>query len=44
VETVTPGAAFSDDLGRVRNNSSAPCTPPVMQGIAAADVSTGEFR
>jgi DNA mismatch repair protein MutS len=46
VETVTPGAAFSDDLlDGARNNFL--CAVHVLGdavGIAAADVSTGEFR
>ena len=46
VETVTPGAAFSDDiLDGARNNFL--CALQVsgdVAGIAAADLSTGEFR
>src|SRR5580765_856903 len=46
VETVTPGAAFSDDfLDGSRNNFlCALHTAGDAVGIAAADVSTGEFR
>jgi DNA mismatch repair protein MutS len=46
VETVTPGAAFSDDLldGTRNNFLCAIHTTPHSIGIAAADVSTGEFR
>lgn len=56
IETITPGAAFSDDLlDSARNNflcavvlraSAAPgARADAMQvGIAAADLSTGEFR
>ncbi len=46
VETVTPGAAFSDDLlDGVRNNFlCAVQTVGELVGIAAVDVSTGEFR
>jgi len=46
VETITPGAAFSDDLlDGTRNNFL--CALQVvgeLTGIAAVDVSTGEFR
>ncbi len=48
IETVTPGAAFSDDiLDGVRNNFL--CAVRISAGgdqvgIAAADVSTGEFK
>lgn len=47
VETITPGAAFSDDLlDSARNNFL--CAVLVVAsgevGIAAADLSTGEFR
>ena len=46
VETVTPGAAFSDDLldGARNNFLCAILATPHAIGIAAADVSTGEFR
>jgi len=46
VETVTPGAAFSDDLldGARNNFLCAVHTIGGSVGIAAADVSTGEFR
>jgi DNA mismatch repair protein MutS len=46
VETVTPGAAFSDDLldGARNNFLCAVHTAGDAVGIAAADVSTGEFR
>jgi len=46
VETVTPGAAFSDDLldGARNNFLCAVHTVGDTIGIAAADVSTGEFR
>jgi DNA mismatch repair ATPase MutS len=46
VETVTPGAAFSDDLldGARNNFLCAIHTTRSAIGIAAADVSTGEFR
>jgi DNA mismatch repair protein MutS len=46
VETVTPGAAFADDiLDGARNNFlCAVVTSSTTVGIAAADVSTGEFR
>ena len=46
VETVTPGAAFADDiLDGARNNFlCAVVTGSATIGIAAADVSTGEFR
>jgi DNA mismatch repair protein MutS len=46
VETITPGAAFADDLlDRARNNFlCAVHTTGEMTGIAAADLSTGEFR
>jgi DNA mismatch repair protein MutS len=46
VETVTPGAAFSDDLlDRQRNNFL--CSVVLRDGeagVAAVDISTGEFR
>jgi len=46
VETVTPGAAFSDDLlDGTRNNFLCAIHATASSiGIAAADVSTGEFR
>ena len=46
VETVTPGAAFADDLldGARNNFLCAVHTVAGTIGIAAADVSTGEFR
>jgi DNA mismatch repair protein MutS len=56
IETITPGAAFSDDLlDSARNNFlcavhlRVPTTPGGREsdarvGIAAADLSTGEFR
>ena len=46
VETVTPGAAFSDDLlDSVRNNFLCAVFDGAEEtGIAAADLSTGEFR
>jgi DNA mismatch repair protein MutS len=46
VETVTPGAAFSDDLleGTRNNFLCAVHSAGDTVGIAAADVSTGEFR
>jgi len=46
VETVTPGAAFSDDLldGARNNFLCALHADGDAIGIAAADVSTGEFR
>ena len=46
VETVTPGAAFADDLldGARNNFLCAVHTIGGSVGIAAADVSTGEFR
>ena len=50
VETVTPGAAFSDDLlDGARNNflcavHAAGVASDAPLGVAAADVSTGEFR
>ena len=46
VETVTPGAAFSDDLldGARNNFLCAVHSAGDSVGIAAADVSTGEFR
>jgi len=50
VETITPGAAFADDLlDRGRNNYLCAVTQGgsgerAMAGVAAADVSTGELR
>ena len=46
VETITPGAAFADDiLDGARNNFLCAVFPSgEVVGIAAADVSTGEFR
>jgi DNA mismatch repair protein MutS len=46
VETITPGAAFSDDLldGARNNYLCAVCVAPDAVGIAAADLSTGELR
>ena len=49
IETITPGAAFSDDLLQgARNNFlcalHAPLGDAGRSGIAAADLSTGEFR
>ncbi|MBX6330915.1 MAG: DNA mismatch repair protein MutS [Gemmatimonadaceae bacterium] len=46
VETITPGAAFADDLlDRARNNFlCAVHAAAGMVGIAAADISTGELR
>ena len=46
VETVTPGAAFSDDLldGNRNNFLCAVVEGGEETGIAAADLSTGEFR
>lgn len=54
IETITPGAAFSDDLlESARNNflcavvvrpSSSGRAAEARVGIAAADLSTGEFR
>ena len=46
VETVTPGAAFADDLldGARNNFLCAVHRDDFNVGIAAADVSTGEFR
>ena len=46
IETVTPGAAFSDDLLDVGRNNYL-CAIQVQGGelgIAAADLSTGELR
>ncbi|HXE61875.1 MAG TPA: DNA mismatch repair protein MutS, partial [Gemmatimonadaceae bacterium] len=46
VETITPGAAFSDDLldGARNNYLCAVFDVPLGVGIAAADLSTGELR
>jgi DNA mismatch repair protein MutS len=46
VETITPGAAFSDDLldGARNNYLCAVHRERDLVGIAAADLSTGEFR
>ncbi|MBA3342156.1 MAG: DNA mismatch repair protein MutS [Gemmatimonadaceae bacterium] len=46
VETITPGAAFADDiLDGARNNFLCAVSPADdVIGIAAADLSTGEFR
>ena len=49
VETVTPGVTFADDLlDGARNNFICALAPPARGttqiGVAAADVSTGEFR
>lgn len=46
VETITPGAAFSDDLldGALNNYLCAVCDGAGAVGIAAADLSTGELR
>ena len=46
VETITPGAAFSDDLldGARNNFLCATFADGDRIGIAAADLSTGEFR
>ena len=46
VETITPGAAFADDLlDGSRNNYLCAISRDVdIAGIAAADLSTGEFR
>jgi len=46
IETVTPGAAFSDDLldGGRNNFVCAVQIQNGMAGVAAADVSTGELR
>ena len=46
VETITPGAAFSDDLldGARNNFLCAVCEDSGLVGIAAADLSTGELR
>ncbi|MFN2399783.1 MAG: DNA mismatch repair protein MutS [Gemmatimonadaceae bacterium] len=46
VETVTPGAVFSDDLldGARNNFLCAVCEVGEAAGVAAADISTGELR
>ena len=46
VETITPGAAFADDLldGARNNFLAALHATPAGVGIAAADLSTGELR
>ena len=46
VETITPGAAFSDDLldGARNNFLCAVQVAGELTGLAAVDVSTGEFR
>ena len=46
IETITPGAAFADDLlESARNNFLCAVFPSgELVGIAAADLSTGEFR
>ncbi len=46
VETVTPGAAFSDDLldGQRNNFLCAVVRRGEQAGVAAIDISTGEFR
>ena len=46
IETITPGAAFADDLldGSRNNFLCAVHTAGDRAGIAAADLSTGEFR
>ncbi|HEX5832117.1 MAG TPA: DNA mismatch repair protein MutS, partial [Gemmatimonadaceae bacterium] len=49
IETVTPGAVFADDLLDGRRNNylcalGAPAHPGASVGVAAADLSTGEFR
>ena len=46
IETITPGAAFSDELlDSARNNFlCAVRADSAMLGVAAADLSTGEFR
>ena len=47
VETISPGVAFADDLlDGARNNFVVAIGPPTngMIGLAAADISTGEFR
>ena len=47
VETISPGVAFADELlDGARNNFVVAIGPPSdgMIGLAAADISTGEFR
>ena len=47
VETISPGVAFADELlDGARNNFVVALGPPSdgMIGLAAADISTGEFR
>ena len=47
VETISPGVAFADELlDGARNNFVVAIGPPTngMIGLAAADISTGEFR
>ena len=46
IETITPGAAFSDDLldGAANNFLCAACVHGTRVGLAFADQSTGEFR
>jgi DNA mismatch repair protein MutS len=46
IETITPGAAFSDDLldGARNNFLCAISTSDAEVGVAAADLSTGELR
>ena len=46
IETVTPGAAFSDDLldGSRNNFLCAVRVDGLVLGVAAVDLSTGEFR
>ena len=46
IETVTPGAAFADDLldGARNNYICAIAVVDEMFGVAAADISTGELR
>ncbi len=46
IETVTPGAAYADDMldGSRNNFLCAVNSSGAIVGIAAADVSTGEFR
>ena len=46
IETITPGAAFSDDLldGASNNFLCAACVQGARVGLAFADLSTGEFR
>lgn len=46
IETITPGAAFADDLLEVSRNTFLCAVHAIGEelGIAAADLSTGEFR